>query len=72
MTIGTLVSDDYNIKPKNSTINSKKLEEKDILICYTTKGILETFPGQIIVDELYYLKIKTDKDLSNAKLAERV
>ena len=67
----TRMPKDYNIKTKDSFIQPIELEEKDILICYSTE-ILETFPGMLIVDDLYYLNTKTDKDLSTAKLAERV
>ena len=68
LAITSRTSSAYEIKTKNSIINPNMLEKKDVLICYT-KDILEVHPGQIIVSELYYLNIKTDKDFSNAILA---
>ena len=67
----TVIPNNYNIKTKDSFIQPTELEEKDILICYSIE-MLETFPGRLIVDDLYYLNTKTDKDLSAARLAERV
>ncbi|RIA78186.1 hypothetical protein EI71_00498 [Anaeroplasma bactoclasticum] len=56
------------IKKDNGTIDFNSLEAKDVLIiCYDMKSQTRQMPAKINVMNVYYLGVKTTKDLSKYK-----